>query len=69
MKTEDWGNGGAVEIQGLTASKSLPQLSQDEFLLCVRYAETPPETDAGSSKGPIGFQAGDECGRCGWIEA
>ena len=29
-----------VEIQGLTASKSLPQLTQDESLLCVRYADT-----------------------------
>jgi hypothetical protein len=41
MKTERWGNGGAVEIQRLTASKLLPQLSQDAFSLRVRYAETP----------------------------
>ena len=41
MKTEVWGNGGAVEIQRLTASKFLPQLSQDAFLLCVRHTDTP----------------------------
>ena len=41
MKTEGWGNGGAAEIQRLTAPKLLPQLTQDEFLLCVRYADTP----------------------------
>ena len=41
MKSEDWGNCGAVEIQGLTASKLLPQLPQDAFLLGGRYAETP----------------------------
>jgi hypothetical protein len=41
MKTEVWGNGGAVEIQRLTASKFLPQLSQDEFFLGRWYAETP----------------------------
>ncbi len=41
MKTEGWGNGGAVEIQRLTASKLLPQLTQDEFLLGGWYAETP----------------------------
>jgi len=33
MKTEGWGKGGAVEIRGLTASKSLPQLTQDAFFL------------------------------------
>jgi hypothetical protein len=55
MKTEVWGNGGAVEIQGLTASRFLLQLPQDAFLLCVRYADTPPETDAGSSNEPGGF--------------
>ena len=43
MKTEGWGNGGAVEIQGLPASKFLPQLTQDELLLGGWYAETPPE--------------------------
>jgi hypothetical protein len=41
MKTERWGNGGAAKIQRLTASKFLPQLTQDAFLLCARYAETP----------------------------
>jgi hypothetical protein len=40
MKTEGWGNGGAVEIQGLTASKFLPQLTQDAFFLGERYAES-----------------------------
>ena len=29
------------KFQGLTASKFLPQLTQDEFLLCGRYADTP----------------------------
>jgi hypothetical protein len=42
MKTEGWGNAGVVEIQRLTASKYLPQLSQDAFLLGGRYADTPP---------------------------
>jgi hypothetical protein len=42
MKTEGWGNGGAVEIQGLTASKLLPQLTQDELLLCVLYPVKTP---------------------------
>jgi len=42
MKTECWGDGGAVEIQGLAASKLLTQLTQDEFLLGGRYADTPP---------------------------
>jgi hypothetical protein len=41
MKTERWGNRGAVEIQRLTASKFLPQLSQDAFLLGGWYAEIP----------------------------
>ena len=36
------GNGGAVEIQRLTPSKFLPQLTQDAFLLAGRYADTPP---------------------------
>ena len=31
----------AVQIQGLTASKFLPQLPQDEFFLGGWYAETP----------------------------
>jgi hypothetical protein len=66
MKTEGWGNGGAVEIQRLTASDFLPQLSRDEFLLGGRDAVTPPpETDAGSSNGPGGFEIGDEGGWCG----
>jgi hypothetical protein len=62
MKTEGWGNGGAVEIQRLTASKSLPQLTQDEFLLGGRYAGHPPETHAGSSSEPGGFDVGVEGG-------
>jgi hypothetical protein len=41
MNVVEWGNAGEVEIQGLTASKFLPQLTQDEFLLCGWYAETP----------------------------
>jgi hypothetical protein len=69
MKIEGWGNGGAVEIQGLAASKFLPRLSQDELLSCVRYADTLPETHAGSGSEPGGFEVGVECGWCGWIEA
>ena len=66
MKTVGWGNGGAVEIQGLTASKSLPQLPQDELLWCVWYCcETPPKTDAGSSNEPGGFEVGVEWGGAG----
>ena len=41
MKTEGWGNDADGQFQGLKASKSLPQLTQDAFLLCVRYADTP----------------------------
>ena len=60
MKTERWGNGGAVEIQGLTASKFLPRLTQDAFLLGGRYADTPPGTHAGSSNEPGGLEVGVE---------
>ena len=67
MKTERWGNGCAVEIQRLTASKLLPQLTQDAFLLGGRDADTPPETYAVSSNEPGGFQLGVECGWGGWI--
>jgi hypothetical protein len=42
MKTEGWGNGGAVEIQRLTVTEFLPQLTQDAFFLGDRYADTPP---------------------------
>jgi hypothetical protein len=42
MKTEGWGDDGAVEIQGLTASKFLPQLTQHECLWGGRYTDTPP---------------------------
>jgi hypothetical protein len=56
MKTEGWGNGGAVEIQGLATSKFLPQLTQDAFLLGGRYADTPPELHAGSSNEPGGLR-------------
>ncbi len=62
MRTERWGNGGPVEIQGLTASKFLPQLAQDAFLLGGWYAETPPETDAGSSNEPGVLEVGVEGG-------
>ncbi len=41
MEDEGWGNGGAVEIQGFTASKFLPHLTQDESLLGGRYAGPP----------------------------
>jgi hypothetical protein len=69
MKTEGWGNGGAVEIQGLNASKLLTQLTQDEFFLGGQDAKTPPETDAGSSYEPSGFEVGVDCGWCGWMDA
>ncbi len=56
MKTEGWGNGGAVEIQGLTASKFLPQLTKEAFLLRLRYADTPrkqmPECALGIQSDP-----------------
>jgi hypothetical protein len=41
MKTERCGNDAAVEIQRLTASKLLPQLTQDTFFLCARHADIP----------------------------
>ena len=41
MRIEGLGNAGAVEIQGLTASEFLPQLPQDDFLLCGWYADSP----------------------------
>jgi hypothetical protein len=69
MKTKGWGKGADGQFQGLTASKSLPQLTQDAFLLYARYADTPPETDAGSSIEPGGFEVGDEGGWGGWMEA
>jgi hypothetical protein len=69
MKTERWGNDADGQFQGLTASKFLPQLTQDAFLLGVRHAETPPETDAGSSNELGGFEVGDEGGWSEWMEA
>ena len=69
MKTEWWGNGGAVEIQRLTASKFLPQLTQDAFFLSGRDADTPLETHARSSNEPGGSKVGIERGWSGWIEA
>ena len=56
MKTEGWGNGCAVEIQRLTASKLLPQLTQDAFLLGGRDADTPPETHADLQMIPVLFR-------------
>jgi hypothetical protein len=67
MKTEWWGNDADGQFQGLTASKFLPQLPQDAFLLCGWYAETPPETNAGSSNEPGGFQVGVEGGWAGGL--
>ena len=70
MKTERCGNDAAVETQRLTASKLLLQLPQDEFLLGGRYADTSPETDAGSSNEPGGFDVGVECGWGGiWLNS
>jgi hypothetical protein len=43
MKTERWGNGGAVEIQRLTASKLLPQLTQVNSALSEKIT-VPPES-------------------------
>jgi hypothetical protein len=60
METEGWGNDADGRFQGLTASIFLPQLTQDAFLLGGWYAETPPETDAGSSNEPGGFEVGVE---------
>ncbi len=52
MKIAGWGNRGAVEIQGLTASKFLPQLSQDAFLLGGWYADTPQKRMPNLQMGP-----------------
>jgi hypothetical protein len=41
MKSEGWGNDADGQFQRLTASIFLPQLPQDAFLLCDRYADTP----------------------------
>jgi hypothetical protein len=60
MKTERWGNDADGQFQRLTASKSLPQLPQDEFFLRGWYADTPPKTDAGSSNEPGSFEVGVE---------
>src|SRR5208283_458093 len=65
MKTEGWGNDAAVEIQRLSASRFLPQLTQDAFLLGSRYAETPPETHAGSSNEPGGSEMALNAGGAG----
>jgi hypothetical protein len=43
MKTERWGNDADGQFQGLTASKFLPRLTQDAFLLGGRYADTLPK--------------------------
>jgi hypothetical protein len=55
MRVVGGGNDAAGQIQRLTASKLLPQLTQDEFLLCVGYAAT-PETQAGSGSRLGGFK-------------
>jgi hypothetical protein len=60
MKTEGWGNDADGQFQWLTASKFLPQLTQDAFFLGEWYAETLPETHAGSSNEPGGFEVGVE---------
>jgi hypothetical protein len=41
MKVVGWGNDASSQFQGLTHSKLLPQLTQDEFLLAGWCAETP----------------------------
>ena len=41
MKTEGWENDADGQFQRLTASKFLPQLTQDAFLSCGWYADTP----------------------------
>ncbi len=71
MKTEGWGNSGAVEIQRLTASKLLPQLSQDAFFLGGRYAKPPwkrmPELQMNWVVFRVALNAGGEGGlRCGF---
>ena len=43
------------QIQRLTASGFLPQLTQDEFLLCVWNADTPGNM-ADQEAGPGGFK-------------
>ena len=69
MKTEAWGNGGAVEIQGLTASKSLPQLTQDVVLLGGQYADTPRKQMPDLQMSAVVFQVGVEGGWRGRMEA
>ncbi len=41
MKSEGWENDADGQFQRLTASKFLPQLTQDAFFLGGWYAETP----------------------------
>ena len=49
-----------VEIQGLTASKFLPQLPQDAFLLGGWYAETPRKRMPDLQMSPVVLQVGVE---------
>jgi hypothetical protein len=56
MKTEGWGNGGAGEIQGLTASEFLPQLPQDAFLWGGWYADTPQKRMPDLQMRPVVFR-------------
>jgi hypothetical protein len=55
-------------IQRLTASEFLPQLTQDEFLLCVRYADTPRKHMPDLQMSPVVFRLASNAGCAGWIE-
>ena len=56
MKVVAGGDAAAGQIQRLTASEFLPQLPQDEFLLCARNAGDRPETQVASGSRAGGFK-------------
>jgi hypothetical protein len=67
MKTQGWGNGGAVEIQRLTTSKLLPQLTQDAFFLGGWYADTPRKHMPDLQMGPVVFRLALNAGGAGGL--
>jgi hypothetical protein len=67
MKTEEWGNGGAVEMQRLIDSELLPHLTQEAFLLCGRYADTPRKRMTDFQMSPVVLRFGLDAGGAGGL--
>ena len=55
------------KFRGSPLQNLLPQLTQDAFLWCLRYADTPPETDAGFQMGPVVWRLELKAGGAGGL--